>query len=162
MSTFESDNYRWRETYFVLFEESRTPTLKQVEQKLRKLSDRFQLSNLSAADDGSFESLTLLAPDDYAAIDISYIEGEEVIEQAVQLAKDMKNASLQPSDFQKLARLPKCTARFDVMHFEQIPETADEDEGDEMLDPSALLVVLDALVELTDGIGVDPQSGALM
>jgi hypothetical protein len=146
----------------VLFDESRRPALKEIEQALRKLSDRFQLSNLSADEDGTFESLTLLAPDDYAAIDISYIEGEEVTEQAAQLAKDMKNATLQPSDFPKLARLPKCTARFDVMHFEQMLGTPDEEEGDEMLDPSALLIVLDALVELTDGIGIDPQSGALM
>ena len=37
-----------------------------------------------------------------------------------------------------------------------------EDEADEMLDPSALLIVLDALVELTGGVGVDPQSGTLL
>jgi hypothetical protein len=30
------------------------------------------------------------------------------------------------------------------------------------LDPSTLLLVLDALVELTLGVGIDPQSGALL
>ena len=30
-----------------------------------------------------------------------------------------------------------------------------------MLDPSALLIVMEALVELTHGVGIDPQSGAL-
>ncbi len=31
-----------------------------------------------------------------------------------------------------------------------------------MLDPSTLLLVLDALAELTGGVGIDPQSGSLM
>jgi hypothetical protein len=31
-----------------------------------------------------------------------------------------------------------------------------------MLDPSALLLIMEALVKLTDGVGIDPQSGALM
>jgi hypothetical protein len=68
---------------------------------------------------------------------------------------------LQAGDLDKLARIPHCDVRFDIMHFEQM--TDDQiDEGEEMLDPSALLLVMDALVELTGGVGVDPQSGALM
>ncbi len=31
-----------------------------------------------------------------------------------------------------------------------------------MLDPSALLIVMDALVEMTGGVGVDPASGTLV
>jgi hypothetical protein len=31
-----------------------------------------------------------------------------------------------------------------------------------MLDPSALLLVLDALAELTGGIAVDPQTGTML
>ena len=34
-----------------------------------------------------------------------------------------------------------------------------DEEGGDMLDPTALLVVLDALVKLTDGLAVDPQAG---
>ena len=45
------------------------------------------------------------------------------------------------------------------MHFEQV---IDGDEGDEMFDPSALLLVIEALTELTGGIGIDPQSGTLV
>jgi hypothetical protein len=73
----------------------------------------------------------------------------------------MKNATLQPGDLDKLAKLPKCDVRFDIMHFEQVTDDQIE-EGEEMLDPSALLLVLDALVDLTGGVGIDPQSGALM
>ena len=160
MSTFESDDFRWRETYFVLFDSSRRPPKSKVEQALRNLSDRFELSHISGDDDGSFESLTLIAPDDYAALDICYVDGDEVVEQTQQLAKEMKTVSLQPGDLNKLARLPKCDARFDIMHFERVMDAAEEE--DEMLDPSALLLVMDALVDMTGGVGVDPQSGALM
>jgi hypothetical protein len=159
MSTFESDKFRWRETYFVLFDAARRPALHKVEQTIQKLKDRFELSQGSADEEGGFESLTVMAPDDYAALDISYVEGEEVVEQVQQLAKDFKTTTLQPGDLEKLARLPKCDGRFDLMHFEQV---LDGDEGDEMLDPSALLLVMEALVKLTGGVGIDPQSGALM
>jgi hypothetical protein len=161
MSTFESGDYRWRETYFVLFPASRRPKLEQVEARLKKLSDRFQLENLTADERGQFETVTLLAPDDYAALDISYVEGEEVVEHVTELSREMKNSSLYGQDLAKVARLPKCNARFDVMHFEHVLD-AGEDEGDEMLDPSALLIVLEALAELTGGVAIDPQSGALM
>jgi hypothetical protein len=161
MSTFESDDFRWRETYFVLFQSARRPKLDKVEKLLHKLSDRYQITNLVGDEEGRFESVTLLAPDDYAALDICYVDDEEVREQATQLVKEMKNATLQPGDLDKLAKLPKCDVRFDIMHFEQVTDDQIE-EGEEMLDPSALLLVLDALVDLTGGVGIDPQSGALM
>jgi hypothetical protein len=50
---------------------------------------------------------------------------------------------------------------FEHMTASEAPAESD-DEFDEMLDPSALLIVLDALVELTGGVGVDPQSGTLL
>ena len=47
-----------------------------------------------------------------------------------------------------------------MLHFEQVAEDADEDaDDDEMLDPSALLVVLGALARLTGGVAIDPQAG---
>src|SRR5690606_16094725 len=85
MSTFESDDYRWRETYFVLFDAERRPSLRKVQQAIERLKDRFELSHPAADDSGAFESLTVMAPDDYAALDISYVEGEEVQEQVEQL-----------------------------------------------------------------------------
>ena len=67
MSMFENDQYRWRETYFVLFESSKRPTLEKVQQALLKLNSRFALTNLSANEAGGLESLTVLSPDDFAA-----------------------------------------------------------------------------------------------
>ena len=162
MSTFESGEYRWRETYFVLFPAGRRPALDKVLQKLRRLSNRFQIDESNADEQGRFDTLTLLAPDDYAALDISYVEGEEVVEHVTELAREMKNSSLYGQDMARISLLPKCNARFDVMHFEQVLAAEEVEEGEEMLDPSALLIVLEALAELTGGVAIDPQSGALM
>jgi hypothetical protein len=161
MSTFEREEFKWRETYFVLFDSARRPTLATVEATLRDLNDRFQLLNPRADEDGRFESITVLSPDDYAALDISYESGEEVREQGTALALEMKSSAADAEERAKVARLSECDARFDLLHFEQ---TVDDEPGDEdeMLDPSALLIVLDALVELTRGVGVDPQSGTVL
>lgn len=161
MSTFERDEFKWRETYFVLFDSTRRPTLKRVEKALHDLNDRFQLSDGVADEDGRFESLTLLSPDDYAAVDISYDDGEEVREQGAALYKELKSSTTDPDERKKLERIPQLDARFDLMHFEQVTSASGE-EVDDMLDPSALLIVLDALVELTKGVGIDPQSGTIM
>lgn len=162
MSTFENDDFRWRETYFVLFDATKRSTLKQVEGMLRGLNQRFQLTHTSSDDDGHFESLTLLAPDDFAAVDISYLEGEEVLEQGALLTDELKSSSLTEAERRKLARLADCDARFEIMHFQQVMPDEDEDELDGMFDPSALLIVLEALVKITDGIGIDPQSGSML
>jgi hypothetical protein len=165
MSMFERDNYKWRETYFILFDSCKRPSLRHVESVLHKLSDRFQLTNPVADEDGRFESITVLSPDDYAALDVSYVVGDEVVEQSAVLAKELMASTLDDEERKKLARITQCDARFDLLHFEEATEGGvpdDEDEMDEMLDPSALLIVLDALVELTDGVGIDPQSGTLL
>jgi len=162
MSTFEREGFKWRETYFVPFDSAKRPTLKKVERMLRDLSDRFQLSNARANEDGRFESITVMSPDDYAALDISYESGEEVVEQVALLEQEIKASLTDEDERAKLARLKKFDARFDLLHFEQTTAGELEDELDEMLDPSMLLIVLDAVVELTGGVGVDPQSGTLL
>jgi hypothetical protein len=162
MSTFERDEYKWRETYFVLFDSSKRPSLKNVESMLHDLSDRFQLSNAGADEDGHFESITVMSPDDYAALDMSYVSGEEVAEQVTSLEEELGDSLADEEERTKFARLKKFDARFDLLHFEQSTSNETEDELDEMLDPSMLLIVLDAVVELTGGVGVDPQSGSLL
>src|SRR5690349_3502298 len=160
MSMFERDEYKWRETYFVLFDSAKRPTLSQIEEVLRDLNERFELTNATADEDGRFESITVMSPDDYAALDISYEAGEEVVEQAKTLNQEMKPSAADNEERAKLKQLLACDARFDLLHFEQMTDDEpDEDELDEMLDPSALLIVMDALVELTGGVGVDPASG---
>jgi len=162
MSTFENDQYRWRETYFVLFESSKRPTLEKLQQTLSKLNSRFTLTNLSADDSGRFESMTVLSPDDFSALDISYLDGEEVREQGAGLVEEMEATDCRPEDRARLNRILQCDGRFDVLHFEQVINFDNGDESDEMLDPCALLVVLEALAKETGGLAVDPQSGTFL
>jgi hypothetical protein len=164
MSMFGDRRYRWRETYFVLFDSARRPTLKKVEETLSALSDQYALTNLSADDSGRFESLTLLAPEDFAALDICFTGGAEVVEQVASLAKEMEPAARETGNMDSLKRIMRCDGRFDVLHFEQVPEYEEEDqeEPDEMLDPSALLLVLGALADIAGGVAVDPQAGTFL
>ena len=164
MSMFEDSRYRWRETYFVLFDAGNRPMLKKVVQTLAKLSDRYEVTNLHADDNGRFESLTLFSPDDFAALDICYTDGAEVQEQTAALLKEMEPAACQVGQQLALNRLRQADGRFDVLHFENISELAEgeDDESDEMFDPSALLLVLETLAKLTGGVAVDPQAGTLL
>ena len=162
MSTFEDDRYRWRETYFVMFFSNKRPDLKTVERKLASLSKRYVLSNLSADDEGRFESLTLASPDDFAALDVCYTSGAEVLEQGAEMVQELAT-TIEPQQRALLHRIKQCDGRFDVLHFEQVSHLPEEDdETEELLDPSALLAVLEALAKITGGIAVDPQSGTIL
>jgi len=165
MSMFENEHYRWRETYFVLFDEKKRPTLEKMKKALTSLSDRYQMANFTADEDRLFESGTVLSPDDFAALDICYVGGDEVQEQVEQLVSEIEVNVFEPGDKRKLKQMTRCTGRFDVLHFEQLAaqeENDEEDAEDEMLDPSAMLIVLNVLTKLTDGVAVDPQSGTMM
>ncbi len=167
MSMFENSQYRWRETYFVLFESGNRPTLTAVEQALSELNENYEVTNLSADEQGRFDSLTLLSPEDFAALDICFTSGIEVLEQGAALAEEVGPAACQPGEKDPAERdatrqLKQCDARFDVLHFEQIPAMPEDGEDDEILDPSALLLVLTALARITGGIAVDPQAGAVL
>lgn len=164
MSSSDSQEYEWRETYFILFKSSDRPSLTQMELAIGELNDRLILENIRADDNGRFESMRIRSPDDYAAIEISFESGEAVVEQGTDLAKEL----LEDAEPDEVAKLFAADARLDVMHFEQVvdatpdgPET-DENDLDEMLDPSSLLMVVDSLVALTEGVAIDPASGATM
>jgi hypothetical protein len=162
MSTFENKNYRWRETYFVLFEAKKRPKLSSVSKALGALESRYELVNPQADAKGHIETLTVIAADDYAAMDICFLEGEEVLEQAPDLVKDLKKSAEESFPDFPLSKILTYDGRFDVLHFEKLGEEFGEDDGDEMLDPSALLIVLETLAKLTGGVAVDPQSGTLL
>src|SRR5262245_42131347 len=80
----------WRDTYFVLFKQTDRPTLTQVEAAITETSKRLKLENLEADEDGMFESVLVQAPQDNAAVEISYERGEAVIEQSAELAKQLR------------------------------------------------------------------------
>ena len=162
MSMFEDRQYQWRETYFVLFHSAKRPRLGALKKRLERADCRFTLANCVSDKKGLIESLTILAPDDFAALDISYLAGEEVREEARSLAAELKTAECGREERAKIDRLKACDGRFDILHFERVGDHAAEEEDEGMFDPSGLLIVLDALVELTGGIAVDPQSGATL
>jgi hypothetical protein len=156
----EPGELHWRETYYVFFPASRRPKSEAIKKALTRLSDRFVLQNQEQDDEGRFESIVVEAPDDHAALEISYEAGESVVEQSVQLAKQLKS----DLDQKQLAELLHADARLDIMHFEHIKdedEFGDEDD-DENLDPGCLLLVVAALAELTKGLPIDPASGAVV
>ena len=154
------DEFHWRETYFILFDSRNRPTLTQVEGALGELNHHYELSRLTADEDGHFESVTISSKEDNAALEISFESGNAVIEQGTELAKQLKDEA----GPDQLAELLRADARFDVMHFEHMQADADTDadELDDMLDPSCLLSVVEVLVGLTQGVPIDPASGAIL
>jgi hypothetical protein len=163
MSMFEDSHYRWRETYFVLFDAKKRPKLTAVTKAIGALNKRFQLTNLSDDGEGRFDSLTVISPDDFAALDICYTGGAEVLEQGASLVDDLRKAGADSPPPVPWEQLKKYGGRFDVLHFEQISDEADAGADDEeLLDPSALLVVLGVLANMTGGVAVDPQAGTFL
>jgi hypothetical protein len=163
MSMFENNRYRWRETYFVLFDAKKRPKLQDVSDSIKALSARYELTNLNADEKGQIESLTLISPDDFAALDVCYTSGEEVQEQVGELVKELKKSAADVPPPVPWSQIRQYDGRFDVLHFEQVAVEDDEQfEEDAMLDPSALLLVLNSLAKLTDGVAVDPQAGVIL
>jgi len=160
----DEDQLEWRDTYFILFQQSERPTLTQVEAAITETSRRLKLENLEADEDGMFESVLVQAPQDNAALEISYETGDAVVAQSVDLAKQLKD----DIDVKQLKRMLKADARLDVMFFERVrgDEYSDGDDDEEWeggtLDPSSLLKVVDALTKLTHGLSIDPASGAIL
>jgi hypothetical protein len=158
------DQLEWRDTYFILFQQGDRPTLTQVEAAITESSRKLKLENLEADDDGMFESVLVQAPQDNAALEISYEMGDAVIEQSADLAKQLKG-ELAPK---QLKQMLKADARLDVMLFERVQDQfgggSDDDEEWEAtgLDPSSLLNVVSALAKLTGGLPIDPASGTVL
>jgi len=163
MSLFENDEFRWRETYFVMMKASSRPAADSVQATLKKLNRRYELGTPRTNEIGLLESMTLFSPDDNAAMDITYIEGDEVTEQIAEMIDDMKRSASNDEERQLVRQLPKCDARLDVYHFEKLSFIGgDEEEEEELLDPGSLLIVLEQMAELCQGIAVDPQSGSVV
>jgi hypothetical protein len=160
MSADNDDQLEWRDTYFILFDQSNRPTLSQVEAAITDSSRRLKLENLEADDDGMFESVLVQAPEDNAALEISYETGEAVVAQSTDLAKQLKDEI----NAKQLAKMLKADARLDVMLFERVRgEDGDDDDWEGgTLDPASLLNVVEALAKLTHGMPIDPASGALL
>lgn len=161
MSLFEDGHYQWRETYFVLFDRQRRPKAADVKRILNEVGSRMEIHELSATDDGLLESMTVLSHADAAGMDITYVEGEDVKEQIIELRKEWKIKQPDAKEKPHLARALHADARFDIYHFEEVSDLPDE-EDDGPLDPGTLLLVLNKLARLCHGEALDPQTGELL
>ncbi|MEM9186240.1 MAG: hypothetical protein AAGB00_07050 [Planctomycetota bacterium] len=164
-TTDAGEQLAWRETYFVLFQRDHRPTLTQVEGALADAGPRLKIENLEADDDGLFQSLLIQAPEDNAALEISYESGDAVVEQSTELAKMLEKQL----EGDQLAQLLRADARLDVMHFERVgDEPPLDEEADpeslmmEALDPATLITVVETLSNLTEGLPIDPAAGELL
>jgi hypothetical protein len=153
------DRFEWRETYFVLFQSRKRPLLSQVQAAIAQLGDQFQITDPVADEEGRIEALNIVSPEDHSALEIDYLAGDEVLLQVAELMQELRGET---GLGDKLSRLKNCDARFEVMHFEEMAEDAFDEDEDEAFDPTALLMALETLAKLTDGVGVDPQSGTLL
>jgi len=161
MSLFEDGCYQWRETYFVLFDHQHRPKASDVKRLLHELGPRMEIHELTANDGGLLESMTVLSHADAAGMDITYVEGEDVKEQLLELRQEWKSKRPNEKEKPHLTRALQADARFDVYHFEEITDLPDE-EDDGPLDPGTLLLVLNKLARLCQGEALDPQTGELL
>lgn len=158
MSLFEDNRFVYRDTFFVFFKRENRPDADKVAAVLAELGDKYETSNLRESD-GKFESITIHSPQDYSAMDVTYVDGDEVTEQVKDLMNEFKLMTLTGDDREKLKVFENCDARFDVFHFEQVSEALEEDE---ILDPGGVLLVMSQLAQQCDGISLDPQSQTLL
>jgi hypothetical protein len=85
MSLFADGRYQWRETYFVLFDRQHRPLAADVKRVLADLGPRIEIHEIAAESGGKLESMTVLSHADAAGMDVTYVEGDEVKEQIIQL-----------------------------------------------------------------------------
>ena len=115
---------------------ARRPRARSLVETLGRSGERLQVSEVRTDGRGLIESLTVRSPDDYSAMDITYVSGDEVTDQAVELAQELTASGEAGAKKALLTRLSRCSARLDIYHFEQTvglgPEG--EDEAD-LMDP---------------------------
>jgi hypothetical protein len=159
VSLFGDRNYQYRDTYFVLFQKQNRPNEAKLRSLLRELGAKFETSEVRH-NNGQVESLTLIDPQDYSAMDIAYVEGDDVVAQIGEIREEFRAITVRGDDVEKLKQLKDCDARYDIFHFEQIVDNGDDE--DEYVDPGGLLLVMEKLVKLCHGVGYDPQSQSLI
>jgi len=156
VSLFENSEYEYRDTFFVFLDSENRPSSDKIQACIAELGPKYEAED-AKSDNGDFESITVKSPYDFSAMDITYVEGEEVTAQISELMEEFKTMTLVGDDHKKLGKFKTAGARFDIFHFEKI-QIGEQD----FLDPGGLLIVLEKLTELCDGVGLDPQSQTLM
>jgi len=158
MSLFENDQYEYTDTFFVFFKRENLPTAPAVKAAIEELGTRYDFGKVAFRQE-QFESMTILSPQDFSAMDIVLDLNNEVTSQVEELATEFLSMTLNSDDLAKLEKFKTLNARFDLFHFEKKVVGS---EPDAFIDPGGLLIVLEKLRSLCDGVGLDPQSQMLL
>lgn len=159
MSLFENDQYEYTDTFFVFFKRENLPNAETVKAAIAELGDRYQFGKIAFREE-QFESMTILSPQDFSAVDIVMDPNADVPTQIEELITEFRTLTLTGDDRDKLSRFKECNTRFDLFHFEQ--KVSGNTDPDAFIDPGGLLIVLEKLRSLCDGVGLDPQSQMLL
>lgn len=163
MSLFERPEFQWRETFFILFDQTKVPTPDQVAATLTDLGKRMDVGEIRLDDAGKIEAVTVLSPDDFAGMDLVFVSGEDVAEQLPELVRELTENAITADEKEQVETIAAATARLDILHFEEHSFTADPDGAEpDYMDPGGLLIVLQRMAELVDGTIVDPQTSSVM
>ena len=162
MSLFDDPNYRWRDTFLVLFDDKQRPTIELAQSAIQQIG-KFEMQNFSESESRYVESMTITSSVDLIGLEILYVAGAEVVEETEALVLELAEDALLLGNEDSLTQLSTSNARFDILHFEKITENSNEPSGDdELLDPSSLLAVTAALASLVNGVAVDPSSASFV
>ena len=162
MSLFDDPNYRWRDTFLVLFDDKQRPTIELAQSAIQQIG-KFEMQNFSESESRYVESMTITSSVDLIGLEILYVSGAEVVEETEALVLELAEDALLLGNEDSLTQLSTANARFDILHFEKITENSNEPSGDdELLDPSSLLAVTAALAGLVNGVAVDPSSASFV
>jgi hypothetical protein len=162
MSLFDDSNYRWRDTFLVLFDDEQRPTIELALSAIQKIG-KFEMQNLSESESRHIESMTITSNVDLVGLEIFYVAGAEVVEETEALVLELTEDALLLGNEDSLTQLSTANARFDILHFEQITENANEPSDDnELMDPGSLLAVTAALASLVNGVAVDPSAASFV
>ena len=153
MSLFENELYEYCDTFFVYLKDENRPSLDAVATALKDLGNRCVVVDAKEVD-GKFESATIKFAADCSAMDIVYVQGEEVTTQLQEIQETMRLMTLTPDTKSDLQRMKNCNSRYDIFHFEE----NNANNEDEFLDPGGLLMVIERISSVCEGIGYDPQS----
>jgi len=162
MSLFDDPNYRWRDTFLVLFDAAQRPTVGLALSAIQQIG-KFEVQNSSESESGHIESITVTSNVDLVGLEILYVAGAEVIEETEALVMELAEDAMLLGNEESLTQLSTANGRFDILHFEKITENSNEpSDNNELMDPGSLLTVTAALTDLVKGVAVDPSSASFV
>jgi len=162
MSLFDDPNYRWRDTFLVLFEDEQRPTIELAISAIHKIG-KFEVQNSSESESRHIEAITITSNVDLIGLEILYVAGDEVVEETEMLVMELAEDAMLLGHEDSLTRLSTANARFDILHFEKITANSNEpSDDDELMDPGSLLTVTAALAILVNGVAIDPSSASFV